>query len=392
MVFDIFGLIIAFVFEEIGDGSIGLIKRHKTQSLLGFLHGAEQDGVGDPFVAIDGDFINLDLFGFMNVEKKVYCVFDFFVGNLLHIDIAAEESFVNVVFADNVFARDDHVVIHDITLGDVEFFAKVVLLALGGTLEAECAQAGAVFEADIQENEIPLYAGGGNFHILIQAGVPQILDGLGNLVAGNVNHISDMERQDSLVKRRGSRGGNAADFVSFGRRIVNFDRLVGLATPHHDLRTGSSGAETEYQHQDYISYQTHPSQKKSAKIVKISMCPNLFASFSETAFTMGELLDDFLQVFPAEFRPHHGREKQLCISQLPQQEVADALITGSADHQVHIRNFRMVEVLADGVLVNILGVEFAFSGLTGDLFGGISKFGSSAVADGHVHCGARAMR
>ena len=71
MVFDIFGLIIALVFEKISDGGIGFIQWHKAQSFLGFLHGAEQDSVRHPFVAVDGDFVNLDLLGFMDVEKEI---------------------------------------------------------------------------------------------------------------------------------------------------------------------------------------------------------------------------------------------------------------------------------------------------------------------------------
>ena len=172
MVFDIFGLIIALVFEKISDGGIGFIQWHKAQSFLGFLHGAEQDSVCHPFVAVDGDFVNLDLLGFMDVEKEIDRILDFFVGNLLHIDIAAEETFVYVVLADNVFARDDHIVIHDIALGDVEFFSYFCLLAFRGAFEAESAQAGTVLEANIQKNEISLHAGGRNFHILVQTCVP----------------------------------------------------------------------------------------------------------------------------------------------------------------------------------------------------------------------------
>ena len=136
------------------------------------LHGAEQDGVCDSFVAIDGDFVNLDFFRLMNVEKEVDGIFDFLVGNLLHIHIAYEEAFVNVIFADDVLARDDHIVIHDIALGDIQFFPEVVFLGFCSAFETECAESGAVFKPNVQEDEVSLHAGGCNLHVLVQAGVP----------------------------------------------------------------------------------------------------------------------------------------------------------------------------------------------------------------------------
>ena len=172
MVFDILGLVIAFVLEEIGDGGVCLVKRPETQPLFCLFHGAEQDRVGDPFVAVDGDFVDFDFFGFFNIKKKINGIFDFFVRDLLHIHITAEEAFVNIVFADNILARDDHVVIHDIALGDVEFFAEIVFLAFCSALEAECAESGAVLKTYIQEDEVALHAGGRNLHVLVQTSVP----------------------------------------------------------------------------------------------------------------------------------------------------------------------------------------------------------------------------
>ena len=63
VVLDVLGLIVSFVLEAIGDGRVRFVERHEAETLFGLLHGAEQYGIGDAFVAVDVDFLDFDFFG-----------------------------------------------------------------------------------------------------------------------------------------------------------------------------------------------------------------------------------------------------------------------------------------------------------------------------------------
>ena len=247
MILDILGLVIARVLEEIGDGGVGLVKRHEAESLLGLFHGTEQHGIRDAVVAVDGDFFNLDLLGLMDVEQEVDRVFHLLVGDLLHIDLTAVEAFVDVVSPNDVLAGDLHVVIDNVALRYTHLLAKVVFLVLGGSLETESNKAGAFLKADVQKDKVALHAGGGDFHIFVEPRAPKALYSLGNFLARNLDNVTHMEREQPLVERGRSGGGDAADFVRFRRGVVNLHRLGWGISAHNNL--GSTHHQAEAKHQ-----------------------------------------------------------------------------------------------------------------------------------------------
>src|SRR5919201_2071187 len=56
--------------------------------------------------------------------------------------------------------------------------------------------------------------------------------------------------------------------------------------------------------------------------------------------------DRLEQMLPVEVRPQHGREVQLRVGGLPEQEVRDPLLAGGPDDEVGVRHVRVVETAA----------------------------------------------
>src|SRR6185312_16235132 len=56
----------------------------------------------------------------------------------------------------------------------------------------------------------------------------------------------------------------------------------------------------------------------------------------------------------AELGPGRLHEDELCISELPEQEVGNPLVAGRTDQQVRVREIRLVERPAEGLLVDLL--------------------------------------
>ena len=54
-----------------------------------------------------------------------------------------------------------------------------------------------------------------------------------------------------------------------------------------------------------------------------------------------------------EIRPQHGRDVELRIGQLPQHEVADALLTGGTDQQVGIGDPAGVQLTREGSFIDV---------------------------------------
>src|SRR5512133_1098143 len=61
------------------------------------------------------------------------------------------------------------------------------------------------------------------------------------------------------------------------------------------------------------------------------------ANIPEAPFTSLEFRDRCLEITRRELRPHPRREDELRVGALPQQEVAEALLTTRTDQEVHIR-------------------------------------------------------
>ena len=112
------------------------------------------------------------------------------------------------------------------------------------------------------------------------------------------------------------------------------------------------------------------------------MCADLFPCFSKTAFVRRELGDDFAEILLAEIGPKDRREEELRVGDFPQQEIADAHIAARTNHQVNIRNLRMIEVLLDGGFVNIVRVQVAGGGFPRDGLGHVNNLGTAALAKG----------
>ena len=70
-----------------------------------------------------------------------------------------------------------------------------------------------------------------------------------------------MEHQQALIQRSCARGGDAADFVSFWRRIVDFDGAFGGVAAHNNLGANRHCTKANRQYQNHISCQLHTFKK-----------------------------------------------------------------------------------------------------------------------------------
>src|SRR3954451_4048759 len=75
----------------------------------------------------------------------------------------------------------------------------------------------------------------------------------------------------------------------------------------------------------------------------------------ESAVAALELEDGLGEVVAAEVGPQDVGEDQLAIGQLPEKEVGDAVLARGADDEVGVRHLGVVEVPANGLLVDVAG-------------------------------------
>src|SRR5215218_6309409 len=61
-----------------------------------------------------------------------------------------------------------------------------------------------------------------------------------------------------------------------------------------------------------------------------------------------------------EVRPERVRDVELCVGDLPEEEVRDSELPAGADHEIHLRDLRSVEVGGEGGLVDLFGREPVF--------------------------------
>src|SRR3954453_16291504 len=84
------------------------------------------------------------------------------------------------------------------------------------------------------------------------------------------------------------------------------------------------------------------------------------------------------QVLPAEVGPQDLGEDELAVRRLPQQEVRDARLTRRANDDVGVGHRRLVEVLVDQLLVDLVGADAR----PPDGLHGIDDLGPPAVVEG----------
>src|SRR6185369_13117670 len=87
--------------------------------------------------------------------------------------------------------------------------------------------------------------------------------------------------------------------------------------------------------------------------------------------------------------PERVDENELGVGRLPDQEVAQALLTAGADQQVRVGQAGGREVRCENFLVDLVGAELAGGGIGGDAAGGIDDFILAAVveSDGELEAG-----
>ena len=95
-----------------------------------------------------------------------------------------------------------------------------------------------------------------------------------------------------------------------------------------------------------------------------------------------EMLDRGVELALAEVRPQRVAEIQLGVGEIPQQEIADALLAAGADQQVGIRQPGQRQVRAERGLVDVVGAQLAGDAALGELPRGPSDVPAPAVGDG----------
>src|SRR5438067_2563511 len=96
-----------------------------------------------------------------------------------------------------------------------------------------------------------------------------------------------------------------------------------------------------------------------------------------------ELRDGTIEVDRPEVRPVGGRDPQLGVGDLPQQEVRDPHLTAGADQQIGIRHAVGVEGAADVGLRDVVGSQLAGPHAAGQRAEGVEQLVAAAVVEGH---------
>ena len=78
---------------------------------------------------------------------------------------------------------------------------------------------------------------------------------------------------------------------------------------------------------------------------------------AEAALSGGKITEGFEEVVPTEFGPALRSDPYLGVTDLPEQEIADPHLAGSADQQVGIAHAGGVEVRGDGLLVDVVRIQ-----------------------------------
>src|SRR5215212_9434856 len=95
------------------------------------------------------------------------------------------------------------------------------------------------------------------------------------------------------------------------------------------------------------------------------------------------MLDRGVELALVEIRPQRVAEVQLGVREVPQQEVADALLAAGADQQIGIRQAGEREVTAELCFVDVFRAQFARDTPLGHPARGYSEIPATAVRDGN---------
>src|SRR6202521_3085953 len=105
---------------------------------------------------------------------------------------------------------------------------------------------------------------------------------------------------------------------------------------------------------------------------------------AEAPFTSGEERERVLEIRHREIRPQPRTEIQLRVGEIPEQEVADAVLTAGADQQVRLRQSREHELRGEAVLVDIFRPYRATGPFSRKLLSRLDNTPAPAVTHGHL--------
>ncbi len=90
------------------------------------------------------------------------------------------------------------------------------------------------------------------------------------------------------------------------------------------------------------------------------------------------------QVAAVEVGPQGVEEDHLGVGRLPQQEIRRTLLARGAQEQVDVGDARLVQVAADGVLVDLVGIDAPLDRCSGDLRRRVGQLGAAPVVDAEL--------
>src|SRR5205085_122577 len=111
----------------------------------------------------------------------------------------------------------------------------------------------------------------------------------------------------------------------------------------------------------------------------------LLAGAAETALPALEFVDRVEELPLAEVRPKRVRDVDLGVSDLPQEEVADAHLAAGTDQEIRVGDAGGAERRRDELLVDGLRRELAALHASGDRAHRVGQLLAAAVADGEDH-------
>src|SRR5688572_23504567 len=116
----------------------------------------------------------------------------------------------------------------------------------------------------------------------------------------------------------------------------------------------------------------------------LRLLAHLFARQAEAALASAECGERSLEVRLVEIRPQHIADVDLGIGEIPQQEIADAMIAAGADEQVRIRHVAEAEFFREARLVDGVDTDGAACDFRGQLARRLQDVPASAVTHGHL--------
>ena len=165
--------------------------------LVGFLEGAAQTFVGKFFVACEIDLSDFDFTFAIDDEGHVYGLLQYRVVVDADRYFGVAETFVCVVFVNELRVLVDHVVRKLGAALEFELFEQVFLVAFGDALETPVIDAGTFLQENFQVEAVA-FDGRTDADVRKEALVPQAGDGCRDEVAGQVYRIArDKTRRSS---------------------------------------------------------------------------------------------------------------------------------------------------------------------------------------------------